>query len=99
MRLLVSVRSGQRLAPRKNSSSARIVAVAYADAARSRSPSPDAMREVSARAGADGILLDTGIKDGLNLFRWIDPAALTDWIAAARESGLLVAVAGGLATV
>jgi (5-formylfuran-3-yl)methyl phosphate synthase len=83
-------------ASRRERPSSRIVAVAYADAARTGSVKPDGVRQVSAGAGADGILLDTGIKDGLSLFRWIEPAALADWTAGAREAGLLAAIAGGL---
>jgi uncharacterized protein (UPF0264 family) len=76
--------------------SSRIIAVGYADAARTGSPSPAVVCQVSARAGAAGVLLDTAIKDGRNLFHWMDSVILADWIASAREAGLLAAVAGGL---
>ena len=74
----------------------RIVVVGYADAARSRSLSPAVVSQVSSRAGAAGVLLDTAIKDGRNLFHWMDSGTLADWIAGSRAAGLFVAVAGGL---
>jgi uncharacterized protein (UPF0264 family) len=76
--------------------SPRVVAVAYADAARAGTLSPDSIRRVAARSGAAGILLDTYIKDGRGLPRWVEPTALARWVAGARAAGLLTALAGGL---
>jgi uncharacterized protein (UPF0264 family) len=42
------------------------------------------------------VLLDTGLKDGRNLFDHIDPPGLRRWILAAQRCGLLAAVAGSL---
>jgi uncharacterized protein (UPF0264 family) len=42
------------------------------------------------------VLLDTQVKDGLGLLRWMDSTALRLWVEASRAAGLLTAVAGGL---
>lgn len=74
-----------------------VVVVAYADAARVASPSPDASLDVATRAGARGVLLDTADKRGPGLRELQAPAALAAWVAEAHARGLLVAVAGKLA--
>lgn len=74
----------------------RVVAVAYADATRAGTASPMTIRDLAARAGAAGILLDTHTKDGRGLLRWIEPTALERWVAGARAAGLVTALAGGL---
>jgi uncharacterized protein (UPF0264 family) len=73
-----------------------VVVVAYADHAVVGGPSRDRVIELAARAGARGVLLDTGIKDGRDLFDHVDPPGLRRWILAAQRSGLLAAVAGSL---
>jgi (5-formylfuran-3-yl)methyl phosphate synthase len=96
IRLLERLVMAAVAAARRECPSTRIVAVAYADANRTGSASPDVVCQIGAHAGASGVLLDTGIKDGRNLFCWIDPSGLGDWIGRAREAGLVAAVAGGL---
>ena len=73
-----------------------IVAVAYADHARASAPSPADVLRASARSGAAGVLIDTFVKDGRDLFASVSVEALAEWIAEARACGLLVAVAGSL---
>ncbi len=73
-----------------------IVAVAYADHARAPAPSPADVLWAAARAGATGVLIDTFVKDGRDLFASVSEEALAEWIAEARALGLLVAVAGSL---
>jgi hypothetical protein len=73
-----------------------IVAVAYADYARAPAPSPADVLRASVRTGAAGVLIDTFVKDGRDLFASVSDEALAEWIAEARASGLLVAVAGSL---
>ena len=75
---------------------ARVVAVAYADAARAGTLVPDAIPGLSRDAGAAGVLLDTYTKDGIGLLGWVSPSALATWVAFARGEGLLTAVAGAL---
>jgi len=73
-----------------------VVAVAYADADRAASLAPAALVEVAARAGAEGVLLDTADKDGPGLRGLVAPGALAAWVAEAHQTGLLVALAGKL---
>lgn len=73
-----------------------VVAVAYADHARALAPSPIEVLRTAALSGADGILIDTFLKDGRDLFASISYRALQEWVAEARASGLRVAVAGSL---
>jgi uncharacterized protein (UPF0264 family) len=77
-------------------SARRVVAVAYADHRRAASPPPGAVADLAADAGADGVLLDTWTKDGRDLFAWMDPRGLRDWVTRVRLAGLLAAVAGSL---
>ena len=71
-----------------------VIGVAYADAARARSLAPHAMADAATRAGCFGVLLDTQIKDGRGLLRSMLPLRIADWLASARASGLLTALAG-----
>jgi len=77
---------------------ARVVAVAYADAARVPSrPLPPSQLVAAARAaGVDGCLLDTAVKDGRGLLTWLAPEALAAFVADAHGAGLEVALAGEL---
>ncbi|MGH7498001.1 MAG: (5-formylfuran-3-yl)methyl phosphate synthase [Gemmatimonadales bacterium] len=73
-----------------------VVAVAYADWRRARSPSPGAVMSAAGRSGAAGVLLDTSVKDGHGLFDWISEPALGSWIRDAQGTGVMAAVAGSL---
>jgi uncharacterized protein (UPF0264 family) len=76
--------------------SPRVVAVAYADSGRADALDRFEVLQMASEAGADGVLLDTYMKDGTDLFGHADPAAVAEWAAAARQRGLLVAIAGSL---
>jgi len=73
-----------------------VVAVAYADCERAGAPSPSAVVRAAARAGADGVLLDTFTKDRGDLFAFFPPDALQRWVEEARSLRLMVALAGSL---
>jgi len=77
---------------------ARVVAVAYADAARvpSRPLPPSELVAAARAAGVDGCLLDTAVKDGRGLFESLEPDALAAFVADAHDAGLEVALAGEL---
>jgi (5-formylfuran-3-yl)methyl phosphate synthase len=83
-------------ASRRHEASPLIIVVAYADAARAATASPDTIRLLAGECGAAGVLLDTQVKDGRGLLRWMDTPALRLWVERARQAGLLTAVAGGL---
>jgi (5-formylfuran-3-yl)methyl phosphate synthase len=73
-----------------------VIVVAYADAARAGTASPDTIRLLAGECGAAGVLLDTQVKDGRGLLSWMDLSALRLWVESARHTGLLTAVAGSL---
>jgi uncharacterized protein (UPF0264 family) len=75
-----------------------VIAVAYAD----RAPGSDRWSrdfvETAARAGAAGVLLDTGDKGSAGLRTLVSKAFLEAWVRHAHDSGLTVALAGKLTT-
>ena len=83
-------------AARQHHASPHVVVVAYADSVRAATASPDTISRIAAECGAAGVLLDTQVKDGLGLLKWMDSAALRRWVEHSRGAGLLTAVAGGL---
>jgi uncharacterized protein (UPF0264 family) len=76
--------------------SARIVAVAYADSERAGTMPPGLIPSLAEAAGAAAVLLDTHGKDGRGLLEWLPSGPLVDWVALARQAGLLAALAGSL---
>jgi uncharacterized protein (UPF0264 family) len=73
-----------------------VVAVAYADADGARTIAPDALVEVAARAGAEGMLLDTADKTGPGLRDLLTSEALATLVTRLHDRGLFVALAGQL---
>jgi len=73
-----------------------VVAAAYADHFRIGSVSPLKIAEPAYRAGCDVIMVDTGIKDGKNLFEFMSFEQLQNFIDSARERGMMCALAGNL---
>jgi uncharacterized protein (UPF0264 family) len=74
----------------------RVIAVAYADHTRASSAPPGEIISVAAGTGAGGVLLDTFIKDGRDLFCWLTPPELESWVEQTRAGELLAALAGSL---
>jgi uncharacterized protein (UPF0264 family) len=74
----------------------RIVAVAYADSERAGTMPPALIPPLAEAAGAAAVLLDTHGKDGRGLLEWLPSGALVEWVALARQAGLLAALAGSL---
>jgi (5-formylfuran-3-yl)methyl phosphate synthase len=79
----------------RRATTASLILVAYADWRRAGAPAPRHILEAAARTGADGVLLDTALKDA-RLFDLMSRAALEAWVAAVRAAGLVTAVAGSL---
>jgi uncharacterized protein (UPF0264 family) len=75
-----------------------VVAAAYADARRvEHAPlAPELLPRVARAAGIEGCLLDTAVKDGSGLLRWLSPGALASLVAEAHDAGLEIALAGAL---
>jgi (5-formylfuran-3-yl)methyl phosphate synthase len=74
----------------------RVVAAAYAEAAALGAIEPAQLPAVATRSGADGCLIDTALKDGRTLFDHLDPGAVSGFVAACRQRGLLCGLAGSL---
>lgn len=77
--------------------SSGVIAVAYADADGPGRMTLDALVDLAAHAGAEGVLVDTAQKHGPGLRELLPSAALAAWARRARDAGLLVAMAGRLA--
>lgn len=73
-----------------------VVAVAYADWERARSPEPALLVGIASAAGAHGLLLDTALKTGAGLFDLWSEDRIADLVGAGQDQGLFVALAGGL---
>lgn len=77
-------------------SDTRVVAVAYADAEQVGAVSPFSVPALAAAAGAHVVMLDTAIKNGNSLLAHLQEPSLSRFIAAARDAGLWVGLAGSL---
>lgn len=74
----------------------RIIASGYADFRRVGSLDPMLLPEVAMESGCEGILVDTGIKDGRKLFDFMNLEKIRDFTERGHGFGLLVALAGSL---
>ncbi|MCQ1535117.1 (5-formylfuran-3-yl)methyl phosphate synthase [Methanosarcina sp. KYL-1] len=74
----------------------KVVASGYSDYKRINSISPMLLPAVAAEAGADVVMVDTGVKDGKSTFEFMDEKELTMFAELAHEHGLEVAIAGSL---
>jgi (5-formylfuran-3-yl)methyl phosphate synthase len=83
-------------AARCHPASPGIVAVAYADYEFAGTVPPAVLCRAAASAFVRGVLLDTYLKGRGSLFTWVTPTALSELIARAHGSGMLVALAGSL---
>jgi uncharacterized protein (UPF0264 family) len=73
-----------------------VIAAAYADFERAGTLDPACLPSVAAKAGVQGCLLDTAIKDGHTLFDFIDPQTLRRLADQTHARGLLFGLAGAL---
>ncbi len=74
----------------------RVVAVAYADAARVGGLPPSDLPRVAARSGVHGVMLDTAVKDGVTTLDLLGEGGLAAFLDEARSLGLETALAGAL---
>jgi uncharacterized protein (UPF0264 family) len=81
---------------RQGSPGCGVVAVAYADATPGDGLDAMSLVRVAARTGAAGVLVDTANKHGPRLTDLWTASRLCVWVAEARGSGLLTALAGRL---
>jgi len=73
-----------------------LILVAYADASRAGAPDWAEVLDEVCRQPCAGLLIDTWGKDGRGLFEWLDETSLREAIAACRNAGRIIALAGGL---
>jgi uncharacterized protein (UPF0264 family) len=83
-------------AQRASTPDCRCVIVAYADWRRADAPEPETVRQLAARLGAEGLLLDTFHKDGRTLLDWLTVEQAADLCCRCRRHGLKIALAGSL---
>jgi hypothetical protein len=76
--------------------SMRVVAVAYADAARVGALPPRELPRVASRAGVYGVMLDTAVKEGTTTLQLLGEAGLRAFLDEAHGLGLQTALAGAL---
>lgn len=70
------------------------VAVAYADHARARCPAPEDVLQAAIERRCSALLVDTFVKDGRTTVDWLENERLSELRGAARDAGLLFALAG-----
>ncbi|MDD2439554.1 MAG: (5-formylfuran-3-yl)methyl phosphate synthase [Methanosarcinaceae archaeon] len=74
----------------------KVVASGYSDYKRINSISPLLLPPLVAKAGADVVMVDTGIKDGKSTFEFMSEAELRKFTELAHANGLENAIAGSL---
>lgn len=80
----------------KEGGRARVIIVAYADFKRVNSLNPLTLPEIAYSVSADGVMIDTRVKDGRNTFNHLSLNELKQFVSKAKKYGLITALAGGL---
>lgn len=73
-----------------------LIVAGFADWERAGAPRPLDLPDLARSAGARGCLVDTAVKDGRGLFRWLDEPALRALVLACRRLDLMCGLAGSL---
>jgi uncharacterized protein (UPF0264 family) len=92
----VSLLTAVREAATEVSPRVRLMAAAYADAARVGALPPADLPAVAREAGFHGVMLDTAVKDGVTTFTVLGVDAVAAFVTSAHARGLLAALAGAL---
>ncbi len=79
-----------------NGAATRVVAVAYADAARVGGLPPGELPRAAAHAGVHGVMLDTAVKDGASTLDHLGEQGVAVFLEEALSLGLETALAGAL---
>ncbi|CAD6491512.1 MAG: (5-formylfuran-3-yl)methyl phosphate synthase [Candidatus Argoarchaeum ethanivorans] len=74
----------------------KVVICGYSDYNRINSISPFELPEIVSDAGADVVMMDTGVKDGMSTLEFLNLEKLKSFIGSAHRYGLLAAIAGSL---
>ena len=74
----------------------KVVICGYSDYDRINSISPFELPGIVSDAGADVVMMDTGVKDGRSTLEFLNLEKLESFIGSAHQYGLLAAIAGSL---
>lgn len=74
----------------------KVVAAAYSDFEMLNTISPFELLDFAPTAGADVVMVDTGIKDGRSTFEFLSMSELKDFVKQAKGERMLAALAGSL---
>ena len=74
----------------------KVVAAAYADFKRINAISPLSLPAIGEKAGVDGVMIDTAIKDGSSLFDHMDVQSIASFVDESHDMGLFCALAGSI---
>ena len=74
----------------------KVVGACYADWKRAKTIDPLTLPEIASDADADGVMIDTAVKDGTSTFDFMSFEDISKFIDSAHENGLFCAIAGGL---
>lgn len=77
-------------------SAKKVVIAGYGDYYRINSIDPLKLPSISAKYGADVVMVDTAIKDGTSIFDHMKIEDMRKFVETARENGLICALAGNL---
>ncbi|CAD6493989.1 MAG: (5-formylfuran-3-yl)methyl phosphate synthase [Candidatus Argoarchaeum ethanivorans] len=74
----------------------KVVICGYSDYNRINSISPFELPKIVSDAGADVVMMDTGVKDGRSTLEFLNLEKLKSFIGSAHQYGILAAIAGSL---
>ncbi|MCS7130049.1 MAG: (5-formylfuran-3-yl)methyl phosphate synthase [Archaeoglobaceae archaeon] len=74
----------------------KVVIAGYGDHHRINAISPLKLPEIAAECGADGVMVDTAVKDGSSIFDHMAIEDLQNFVSEAKERDLICAIAGNL---
>lgn len=77
-------------------SSIRVVVAGYADAERITTVDPMLVPNIARKSKADVAMIDTAIKDGQGLFRFLQEDQIQEFISKAHNYGMSAAISGSL---
>jgi len=81
---------------KRSGTNAKVVVVGYADYSKIGSVEPLKIVDVAKAVGADGVMIDTRIKDGSRSLDLLSTEYLKRFVEKAHSSGLFAALAGSL---
>ncbi len=74
----------------------KVVGACYADWTRAKTIPPLTLPEMASDVDADGIMIDTALKDGRSTFDFMSFEDISEFIDRGHENGVFCALAGGL---